>query len=47
MTALLSILAFALLFAVFALVRPRGACTGNCGACARACHATSAPHDHV
>lgn len=46
MTTLLSILAFAFLFAVFALVRPRGACGGNCGACARACHSDPG-HDHA
>ena len=32
-TTLLSILAFAVLFALYGLLRPKGGCTGNCGAC--------------
>lgn len=32
-TTLLSIVAFALLFALFGLLRPRAGCGGDCGAC--------------
>jgi hypothetical protein len=46
MTSALSILFLALLFGVYGLLRPRGGCGGNCGACARACH-TNPGHDHV
>ena len=47
-TILLSILAFALLFALFGLLRPRGACGGNCAACGgKACPLNRAGENHV
>ena len=34
---LLSVAAFALLFALFGAVKPRAGCGGNCGRCPRGC----------
>jgi hypothetical protein len=42
---LTAILAIAVLFAVYGLVRPRGGCTHNCGLCARTCGAPEPHHD--
>jgi hypothetical protein len=36
--------AVALLFVVFALVRPRAGCGGDCGICGKAC--SDSEHDH-
>jgi hypothetical protein len=38
MTAIFSIAALAVLFVVYALVRPRHDCGSDCGACAHPCH---------
>ncbi|HSJ10486.1 MAG TPA: hypothetical protein VK928_11255 [Longimicrobiales bacterium] len=39
MTIVLSVLGFAALFALFALVRPASRCDHNCGGCTKACPA--------
>lgn len=45
MTALLAILVFAALFAVYGLLRPRFGCRGACGACDRPCNLTESNDD--
>jgi hypothetical protein len=37
MTTMLSIVGFALLFALYGVLRTGGRCTENCGACTNAC----------
>lgn len=39
------ILSVAALFALFALVKPRAGCGGNCGMCAKACGPSERNHD--
>jgi hypothetical protein len=47
-TTLISIAAFALLFALFGLLRPRAGCGGNCAACGgKRCPLTKAGENHV
>ena len=46
-TTILSVAAFALLFGLFGLTRPKGGCGGNCGACPRGCALEKGTHDHV
>ena len=36
-TTIVSVAAFALLFALYGLTRPKGGCGGNCGACTHGC----------
>lgn len=36
-TQIVSVAAFALLFALYGLARPKAGCGGNCGACPRGC----------
>jgi len=50
MNAILGVLACAILFALFGLLRPAekgGSCTGNCGACGHGCALSDVekPHD--
>ena len=45
MTALLSVLAFAALFALAGLLRSKRACASNCGACSGGCHRLESNHD--
>lgn len=40
----IGILAVAVLFAVFALVKPRAGCGGNCGLCKNACNSSERHH---
>lgn len=44
-TTLLSVAAFALLFAVLAVVRPRAGCGGNCASCTGGSCSLSKPGD--
>jgi hypothetical protein len=46
MATALSILGFALLFALFGVLRPRRRCQSNCGGCSSACNATD-PQEHA
>jgi hypothetical protein len=45
MTIALSILGFAMLFALFGVLRPGGRCTENCGACTHTCDAAHEQDD--
>lgn len=45
-TSLLSVAAFALLFALAAVLRPRAGCGGDCGHCERSCTLADG-NDHV
>ncbi|HEX6909647.1 MAG TPA: hypothetical protein VF142_04620 [Longimicrobium sp.] len=47
-TPIVSVAAFALLFALYGLTRPRAGCGGNCGACPRGgCPLEKGMHDHA
>ena len=45
MTAVVSVLAMAILFAAFAWVRPRPGCGGSCGSCEGPCELEGGPDE--
>jgi hypothetical protein len=45
MSTLIGILALALLFAAFGLLRPAEACNGHCESCSRSCPLNESDHE--